>query len=70
MTWSFEEMVAIASLEETLEVGDCLAAGSPPNGTGSEVGRWVKPGDVVECEISDIGVLRNSIGKRSEAGTT
>lgn len=69
MTWSFEEMIAMASLEEPLHVGDCIAGGSPPNGTGAEVGRWVAPGDMVECEVSGIGVLRNTIGLRTGAGT-
>ena len=65
MSWSFEEMIAYSSLEEPLCSGDCLAGGSPPNGTGSEIGRWVQPGDIVECEISGIGVLRNTIGERA-----
>lgn len=64
MTWSFAEIVAFSSIDEPLFPGDCLAGGAPPRGCGADVGRWISPGDVVECEIEGIGVLRNTVGER------
>ncbi|ALS65176.1 MULTISPECIES: fumarylacetoacetate hydrolase family protein [Pandoraea] len=45
-----------------LEPGDVLVTGTP-GGVGAKrtPPLWMKPGDVVEVEISQIGVLRNSI---------
>lgn len=46
----------------TLEAGDIIATGTPA-GTGMSFDppRFMKPGDVVECEIEKIGVLKNTI---------
>ncbi len=51
-----------------LYAGDIISTGSP-SGTGAGyqgVGSWyLAPGDVLECEIEDIGLLRNPIGASS-----
>lgn len=61
--WSFTlpELVAYVSRDETLEVGDFFGSGPPGNSVGFEIDRWVKPGDVMECEIEGVGILRNRI---------
>jgi len=47
----------------TLEPGDIIATGTPSGvGMGFKPPRFMKKGDVVECEIAGIGVLRNRIG--------
>jgi hypothetical protein len=35
-----------------------------------ELGKLLKPGDVVELEVEGIGVLRNKIGEPAPAGWT
>jgi 2-keto-4-pentenoate hydratase/2-oxohepta-3-ene-1,7-dioic acid hydratase in catechol pathway len=65
MTWTFADIVSYSSLDEPLVVGECMAGGAPPRGCGADIGRWVQPGDEIECEIEGIGVLRNVLGQRS-----
>ncbi|MGM0397255.1 MAG: fumarylacetoacetate hydrolase family protein, partial [Bacillota bacterium] len=46
----------------TLEPGDIIATGTPAGvGMGLKPPRYMKRGDIVECEIPEIGVLRNKI---------
>jgi 2-keto-4-pentenoate hydratase/2-oxohepta-3-ene-1,7-dioic acid hydratase in catechol pathway len=65
--WTFEEMIAAASMGEPLFPGDCIAGGAPPMGSGVDLGRWIGPDDVIECEIAEIGVLRNRVSQRGTA---
>lgn len=47
----------------TLEPGDIIATGTPAGvGMGFNPPRYLKRGDVVECEIPGIGILKNTIG--------
>lgn len=59
--FTFAEFIAHVSRDETLAVGDFFGSGPPANSVGFEIDRWVKPGDVVECEIEGIGTLSNRI---------
>ncbi|HUC63371.1 MAG TPA: fumarylacetoacetate hydrolase family protein [Alphaproteobacteria bacterium] len=46
----------------TLEPGDIIATGTPPGiGAARNPPEFMKPGDVMETEIAEIGVLRNTI---------
>ena len=45
----------------TLEPGDMISTGTI-SGVGATTGTYMKKGDVVEVEISRIGVLRNKVG--------
>ncbi len=55
-------LIAEVSAYTTLEPGDILATGTPAGvAMGMEEPLWLKPGDVVECEIEGIGILRNPI---------
>lgn len=55
-----------AALNTRLRPGDVLGSGTV--GTGcileSDDQRWLQPGDVVELEITGLGILRNTIGAR------
>ena len=53
MTYKTWEILEFLSEIMTLEPGDIISLGSPPEG--------LKPGDVIEAEIEYIGVLRNYI---------
>ena len=61
MKFSFAEMVAHVSQEQTLMPGDVLGSGTIGRGCGLELDRWIKPGDIVELEVEGIGVLRNRV---------
>lgn len=63
MTWSIAELIAYASSGETLWPGELLGSGTVGTGAGAEHGKQLHPGDVVELEVSGIGVLRNRIGQ-------
>ena len=48
----------------TLKAGTIIATGTPGGvGMGFVPPRFMKKGDVIECEIEGIGVLRNTIGE-------
>lgn len=63
MYHKFDELIAYASMAQTLYPGDVFGSGTAAGGSGVELGRSLSPGDVVELEIEGIGVLRNPIGK-------
>jgi 2-keto-4-pentenoate hydratase/2-oxohepta-3-ene-1,7-dioic acid hydratase in catechol pathway len=60
-SFTFAELIAYVSRDEPLEVGDFFGSGPPAYSVGFEIDRWVKPGDVVSCEIEGIGLLSNRI---------
>lgn len=62
MYHKFEDLIAYASMAQTLYPGEVLGSGTAAGGAGVETGRSLSPGDVVELEIEGIGVLRNRIG--------
>jgi 2-keto-4-pentenoate hydratase/2-oxohepta-3-ene-1,7-dioic acid hydratase in catechol pathway len=60
----FSALVAYASQAQTLHPGDLLGSGTATGGSGLELDRWLRPGDVIEMEIEGIGTLRNRVGGR------
>jgi 2-keto-4-pentenoate hydratase/2-oxohepta-3-ene-1,7-dioic acid hydratase in catechol pathway len=62
--FSFEDLIVHVSQSETIHPGELWGSGTTTGGSGLELDRWVKPGDVVEFEIEGIGVLRNRIERR------
>jgi 2-keto-4-pentenoate hydratase/2-oxohepta-3-ene-1,7-dioic acid hydratase in catechol pathway len=60
MIFRVPELIASISRSMTLYPGDVIATGTP-SGCGVADGRYLKPGDVVECEIERVGVLRNTV---------
>lgn len=63
--FSFPQMVVWASQNARLRVGDVLGSGTVGTGCilelGTEVHRWLQRYDVVELEITGLGILRNQI---------
>ncbi|WP_223427661.1 fumarylacetoacetate hydrolase family protein [Tateyamaria pelophila] len=60
----FDIPTLIASLSEglTLEPGDIIATGTPSGvGYAMEPPKFLKDGDTVICEVSEIGTLRNTV---------
>lgn len=53
-----EQIISFLSHMGTLNPGDVISMGSPPGMS------WLKDGDVVECEVEGIGILRNYVKNR------
>ncbi len=63
MHWKIPDLIEHLSRDQTLYPGTVLLSGTPGGGCGLHVGKFLKPGDVVELEIEGIGVLRNRVVK-------
>src|SRR5579862_2869404 len=69
MRWTFEELIAYVSRDETLYPGEFFGSGTgtvPESGAsrcccGLEMGRFLKPGDTVELEVERIGKLTTRV---------
>lgn len=59
--YTFAEMIAFASEGVTLYPGDLIGSGTVGTGCGLELDRFLQPGDRVELEIENIGVLANRV---------
>ncbi len=66
--WRVEEIIAYISKAEGVVAGELIGSGTVGRGCGLELGKFLKPGDVVELEIEGIGVLRNKMGTPAPAG--
>lgn len=67
MIFSCAEIVSYVSSVMTLEPGDLIFTGTPDGvilGLPEDQRRWLKPGDVLEVSIENIGTLRTVIGPR------
>jgi 2-keto-4-pentenoate hydratase/2-oxohepta-3-ene-1,7-dioic acid hydratase in catechol pathway len=64
MHHSFADLIAYASMAETLHPGEVLGSGTATGGSGIELDRRLEPGDVIELEAEGVGVLRNTIGAK------
>jgi 2-keto-4-pentenoate hydratase/2-oxohepta-3-ene-1,7-dioic acid hydratase in catechol pathway len=55
-------LISYLSRITTLLPGDCIATGTPAGvGSRRKPPLWMKPGDTIEVEITDIGILRNPV---------
>ncbi len=61
MHHKFPDIIAHASMSETLYAGEFLGSGTVGGGSGLEQGRYLEPGDVIELEVEGIGILENRI---------
>ena len=62
MYFKIPRIIAELSRGLTLEPGDIIATGTPPGvGYSRKPPEFLKPGDVMETEITGVGVLRNTI---------
>ena len=69
MHWSFGDIIERASDSTMLYPGDVIGSGTVGTGCLLELtkfqGPWLNEGDVVELEIERIGVLRNTVGRKT-----
>jgi 2-keto-4-pentenoate hydratase/2-oxohepta-3-ene-1,7-dioic acid hydratase in catechol pathway len=61
MLFSFPQILAYASQDETIHAGEVFASGTVGNCCGLEIGRFLEHGDVIELDIEKIGVLKNTV---------
>lgn len=60
LIWNVFEQIEYLSSIVTLQPGDVIMTGTPA-GVGMGQGLFLKPGDVMECEIEGIGSIRNPV---------
>ncbi len=61
MHWTFEDMIAHASMSERIGAGEIFGSGTVGNGSGAERDRFLQRGDTIELEVEGLGVLRNRV---------
>jgi len=68
MHFPMDRIIADLSQGMTLLPGDVIATGTPSGvGYGMNPPQFLQPGDVVECRISRLGVLRNHVKLRDRS---
>ena len=67
MIFDIPEIIVQLSLGMTLLPGDIIATGTPSGvGFARQPPEFLLPGDVVECEIQEIGLIRNPVMEHSK----
>jgi 2-keto-4-pentenoate hydratase/2-oxohepta-3-ene-1,7-dioic acid hydratase in catechol pathway len=62
MIFKIPALIESLSLGMTLEPGDVIATGTPSGvGFARTPPEFLKPGDVVECEVDGVGLIRNRV---------
>ena len=61
MRFRFEDFIEHVTADERLRAGEFLGSGTVGSGCGLELGRFLNDGDVVELEVSGLGILRNRV---------
>jgi len=65
MLFSFEEILAYASQDETIHAGEFFGSGTVGNCCGLEIGRFLESGDTIELDVERIGVLSNRVVRQT-----
>lgn len=62
MIFDFGYLLSYITIFTTLKPGDMIVSGTPTGaGARFDPPKWLKPGDVVEVTVPEIGTLRNSV---------
>jgi 2-keto-4-pentenoate hydratase/2-oxohepta-3-ene-1,7-dioic acid hydratase in catechol pathway len=67
MLFSFEEIIAYASQDETIHAGEFFGSGTVGNCCGLEIGRFLESGDTIELRVDRIGALTNRVLRQDAA---
>jgi 2-keto-4-pentenoate hydratase/2-oxohepta-3-ene-1,7-dioic acid hydratase in catechol pathway len=65
MLFSFEEILAYASQDETIHGGEFFGSGTVGNCCGLEIGRFLESGDTIELDVDRIGTLWNRVTREN-----
>jgi 2-keto-4-pentenoate hydratase/2-oxohepta-3-ene-1,7-dioic acid hydratase in catechol pathway len=63
MIYPVADVVSFLSFLMTLEPGDIILTGTPA-GVAVASGRFLQSGDIIECKIENLGVLKNTLSQR------
>jgi acylpyruvate hydrolase len=67
LIFDVQTLIVLISEVFSLEAGDLIVTGTPAGvGMAREPKLWMRPGDVGEVEISEMGVPRNPIAKQAQ----
>jgi 2-keto-4-pentenoate hydratase/2-oxohepta-3-ene-1,7-dioic acid hydratase in catechol pathway len=61
MIFSFADIIAYTTSFMTLKAGDVICTGTPVKKTKADPPIWLKPGDTIEVECPEIGLLSNTV---------
>ena len=64
MLFSFEEIIAHVTKDETLMPGEFIGSGTVGNGCGLELGWYLEHGDTIELDVEKIGMLKNRVERQ------
>ena len=64
MLFSFEEIIAHVTKDETLMPGEFIGSGTVGNGCGLELGWYLEHGDSIELDVEKIGTLKNKVERQ------
>jgi len=64
MLFSFEEIIAHVTKDETLMPGEFIGSGTVGNGCGLELGWYLEHGDTIELDVEKIGILKNRVERQ------
>ena len=64
MLFSFEEIIAHVTKDETLMPGEFIGSGTVGNGCGLELGWYLEHGDSIELDVEKIGILTNRVERQ------
>jgi 2-keto-4-pentenoate hydratase/2-oxohepta-3-ene-1,7-dioic acid hydratase in catechol pathway len=65
MLFSFEEIIAHVTKDETLMPGEFIGSGTVGNGCGLELGWFLEHDDTIELEVEKIGILKNKVERQA-----
>jgi len=65
MIYPVADIVSFLSHIMTLEPGDVIATGTP-SGVAMATGKFLRPGDTIQCTIDKLGTLKNVCGRNVE----
>lgn len=67
--FNLRKTISILSKGMTLRAGDIIATGTPSGvGFARKPPEFLSPGDEVECEVQNVGLIRNRVVERSDSG--
>lgn len=70
LIFSIPTLISTISSSQTIQPGDVIATGTPAGvGIGHTPPAYLKPGDVVQVSVSNLGTLTNKIGTPSKRPT-
>ena len=65
MRYSLGQALAFVSQSEPLFAGELFGTGTPPSGSGMEIGRWLQVGDRLRLVIEGVGEIAHEIVERA-----